>query len=104
MKRMGRTKLVLMTAILFIVCLALLVRIDYDQKRDVWAINAGAFSFTCLDDHAKGMACWVYWDSEFLGHWPGEKRPPMLTPYPTYTPYPTSTPYPTPIPEGWQSA
>lgn len=104
MTRSGRTKLALLTAILFVVCLALLVRIDYDQEREIWDINAAGFSFTCLDDQVRGIACWVYRGSEFLGHWPAEQRTAPPTPYPTYSPYPTSTPYPTFTPEGWQSA
>lgn len=100
----GRTKLALVTAILLVVCLVWLVRFDYDQNRGVWDIGAAGFSLTCLDDQAQGVACWVYWRSEFLGRWPGEGRSVMPTVYPTYTPYPTSTPYPTPTPEGWQSA
>lgn len=96
MKRPGRARLVLLAAILLVVSLVLLVRIDYDSTRAIWHIDAAGFSFTCLDDRTQGITCWVYWGAQLVGHWPDEPRPATTTPYPTYTPFPTYTPYPTP--------
>lgn len=79
-------------------------RVNYDDGRGVWNVDSlGVFSLTCLNDRAKGLACWFYVGGDFIRPWPIEQdRKPA--PYPTSTPYPTNTPYPTSTPWGWQSA
>lgn len=79
-------------------------RVNYDDDREIWKVDSlGVLSLTCLNDRAKGLACWFYVGAELVNHWPTEQEV-KPTPYPTSTPYPTNTPYPTSTPLGWQSA